>query len=103
MMMMMMMMTRLVNRNRVKLLVATGSIIIIVALFWTASRGVGRGGEVDAASHLRGTRGGGGGVSIITDAVFEDTSLRIHPHTQPFVSHFDKSITNDFCLFVSPT
>jgi hypothetical protein len=76
-MMTMMMMTRLVNRNRVKPLVATGSIIVIVALLWTASRGVQRGGEAVTAGHLRGSHGRGA----------EDRSLRIHPHTQPFVSY----------------
>jgi hypothetical protein len=82
---MMTMMTRLVNRNQVKLLVATGSIIVIVALFWTAQQRSRkrRRGRV-AASHLR----CGGGASI-SDAVFEDKSMQIHHHTQPFVSYFD--------------
>lgn len=67
--------------NRLNLLVA-GS--VIVALFWTVSR-VERGGEVVTASHLRGSGG-----SYITDAVFDSkaSSLRIHPHTQSFVSYF---------------
>ena len=69
--------------NRSKLLVA-GS-MIIGALFWTASRAVGRGGE-GAAGHLRGRAG-----SFVTDAAVDDkaSSSRIHPRTQPFVSHFE--------------
>ena len=98
---MMTMMTRLVNRNQVKLLVATGSIIVIVALFWTAQQRSRkrRRGRV-AASHLR----GGGGASI-SDAVFEDKSMQIHPHTrQPFVSFsyfdFDNSISKMIFLLI---
>lgn len=75
--------------NRSKLLVA-GS-MIIGALFWTVSRAVGRGGEVPVdratlSSHLRGRAG-----SFMTDAAVDDraSSSRIHPHTQPFVSHFE--------------
>ena len=77
--------------NRSKLLVA-GS-MIIGALFWTASRAVGRGGEVVAAGHLRGRAG-----SFVTDAAVDDkaSSSRIHPHTQPFVSHFE-----NLCLLLS--
>jgi hypothetical protein len=66
--------------NRSKFLVA-GS-MIIGALFWTASRVVGRGGEVVAAGHLRGRAG-----SFMTDAdaaAVDDKASR-----QPFVSYFE--------------
>ena len=81
--------------NRSKFLVA-GS-MIIGALFWTASRVVGRGGEVVAAGHLRGRAG-----SFMTDAdaaAVDDkaSSSRIHPHTQPFVSYF-KDLRLLLCL-----
>ena len=83
--------------NRSKFLVA-GS-MIIGALFWTASRVVGRGGEVVAAGHLRGRAG-----SFMTDAAVEDTASpsRIHPHAQPFVSYF-KNLCLLLFLFIIPT